>query len=266
MRKVRGPLTILHELWTNADLDRDVKNTYQYVLDLRTRLEESAQLASAHANINSKLYKAHFDRSAKSRTHAEGDEVLVLLPSSNNKLTMQWKGPYSVVKRYDNGVDYLVKVRGNIKLYHINMMKKFIKREKENATKAKVCQMCIVDEPAMADTCDISVLEGKDEQFNICSELTKDQQLELVKLLNKFDIFSGEPGLTSSITHDIKLTSNKPVHYKPCSVPFHLQETIDLEVQRMIDLGVIEPSESPYCSPVVLVKKPDGTWRFCVDF
>ena len=139
-RKVRGPLTILHELWTNEDLDSDVKNTYQYVLDLRDRLEESAQLATTHANVNSKRYKAYFDRSAKSRTLVAGDEVLILLPSTTNKLTMQWKGPYTIAKRAENGVDYLVKVKGKTKLYHINMMKKYIRRENDKVADLKVCQ------------------------------------------------------------------------------------------------------------------------------
>lgn len=78
----RGPLSILYEFWTNDELDSETKNTYQYVLDLRKRLEESAQLAASHAEVNNKLYKSYFDRSAKSRTFKEGDEVLVLLPSS----------------------------------------------------------------------------------------------------------------------------------------------------------------------------------------
>ena len=38
------------------------------------------------------------------------------------------------------------------------------------------------------------------------------------------------------------------------------------EVRSMIELGVIERSESPYCSPVIIVKKKDNTNRFCIDF
>ncbi|XP_063613788.1 uncharacterized protein LOC134787019 [Penaeus indicus] len=55
-RKVRGPLSILHNLRTKDDID-EVKSTYQYVLDLRSRLKQSAQLASAHADVSSKMCK-----------------------------------------------------------------------------------------------------------------------------------------------------------------------------------------------------------------
>ena len=96
--RVRGPLSILHDLWTNTDLSDEVKTTYQYVLDLRSRLEDSASIASANAAVNSKMYKTYFDRNTQSRVLSEEDEVLVLLPSSHNKLKMQYKGPYSVVK------------------------------------------------------------------------------------------------------------------------------------------------------------------------
>lgn len=230
---------------------------------MHTKLKESAKLASAHTNINSKLYKVNFDRSAKARTLSKGDEVLVLLHSTHNKLTMQWKVPYKVVKCHDSGVDYLVKVGDKIKLYHINMMKRIISKGKENADKAKVYKMCIIDnEPATADTCDISVLEEKDAKANICKELTNDQMSDSEgKLSKNLDVFSNKLRLTSSLTYNIKLTTDKPVQFTP--IPYH-QETFDAEVQRMLDLGIIEPSESPYCSPAVLVMKPDGSWRFCV--
>ena len=81
-RKARGPLSVLHDLWTNDDLDEEVKSTYQYVLDLRSKLEESAQIATTHAKVNSQLYKSYFDKRAKARTLQVGDEVLVMLPTN----------------------------------------------------------------------------------------------------------------------------------------------------------------------------------------
>jgi hypothetical protein len=37
-------------------------------------------------------------------------------------------------------------------------------------------------------------------------------------------------------------------------------------IQDMLAEGIIQPSTSPYSSPIVLVKKKDGTWRFCTDY
>lgn len=44
------------------------------------------------------------------------------------------------------------------------------------------------------------------------------------------------------------------------------QEKVAREIEVMLEMGVIEKSDSPYASPIVLVRKPDGSVRFCVDF
>lgn len=121
-RNVRGPLTILHELFTNESLEKELRTSYQHVLELRQRLEEGAEVALANAKVSSHKYKEYFDKRAKPRKLEAGDEVLLLLPSSN-KLIMQWKGPFEVVE-CRNLVDYVIKVNGKLKLYHINMLKK----------------------------------------------------------------------------------------------------------------------------------------------
>ena len=55
--------------------------------------------------------------------------------------------------------------------------------------------------------------------------------------------------------HDIKLTTDTPVHVKQYPLPYNIMQTVGDEVRSMVELGVIELSDSPYCSPVIIVKK-----------
>ena len=74
------------------------------------------------------------------------------------------------------------------------------------------------------------------------------------------------PGKTTLVEHDIKLTDDIPVRQRPYPAPHALRDKIKAEVDSMIKMGVIEPSDSPYASPLVIVKKPDGSDRYCIDF
>ena len=78
--------------------------------------------------------------------------------------------------------------------------------------------------------------------------------------------FSDKPGRTTLLDHDIKLTTDTPVRVKRYPLPFSMLETVGDEVRSMIYLGFVERSDSPYCSPVVIVKKKDNSNRFCIDF
>ena len=67
--------------------------------------------------------------------------------------------------------------------------------------------------------------------------------------------------------HDIKSTTDTPVRVQQkYPLPFSTMETIKGEIKEMIDLDIVEPSDSPNCSPVLIVKKKDNSNRFCIDF
>ncbi|VDI03484.1 Hypothetical predicted protein [Mytilus galloprovincialis] len=74
------------------------------------------------------------------------------------------------------------------------------------------------------------------------------------------------PGRTNVLQHDIKLTSDDPVRFKPYPIPYAMLDPVNKEVDKMIEMDIIERSDSPYSSPFVIVKKKDQSNRFCIDF
>ncbi|KAI8506654.1 hypothetical protein Bbelb_160810 [Branchiostoma belcheri] len=57
-----------------------------------------------------------------------------------------------------------------------------------------------------------------------------------------------------------------PIKQRPHRTPLHRQAEIHRQVDTMLADDVIEPSQSPWASPVVLARKKDGSFRFCVDY
>ena len=102
------------------------------------------------------------------------------------------------------------------------------------------------------------------------STLTEEQCQQLQALLCEYaDIFaldSSELGSTDLVTHTIDTANHPPIDHQARRTPFALHDQIDEMVRKMLVQGVIEPSQSPWASPVVLVKKKDGSYRFCVDY
>ena len=90
-RSVKGPLQILRQFWTREQSDPEVRTTYQYVVDLRNRLEETWYMAHEELKKHQVIQKRQFDYRANDRTFKHGDLVLILLPTSEKKLLMQWK-------------------------------------------------------------------------------------------------------------------------------------------------------------------------------
>ena len=97
-------------------------------------------------------------------------------------------------------------------------------------------------------------------------ELSAAQQSEIRELLDEYsEIFSDVPRVTHLTEHKVELTETEPVKHKSYPIPYKMQEIIHKEIDEMLRMGVIEHSEAPYASPL-LVKKLDETYRVCVNF
>ncbi|RLM68934.1 putative gag-pol polyprotein [Panicum miliaceum] len=102
------------------------------------------------------------------------------------------------------------------------------------------------------------------------SVLSLDVPAELAAILAEFsDVFDAPSGLPPerSCDHSIPLVAGaSPVAVRPYRYPPAVKDEIEKQIISMLKEGIIQHSVSPFSSSVLLVKKKDKSWRFCVDF
>lgn len=89
-------------------------------------------------------------------------------------------------------------------------------------------------------------------------------------LLDSFGgLFAAPSGLPPKRAHDHRILLKpdaSPVAVRPYRYPAAHKDELERQCAAMIEQGIVRRSDSPFSSPVLLVKKPDGSWRFCVDY
>ena len=206
-RSVRGPMSILKELWS-GDVDvPEVRSTYQFVIDLRDRLEQTCKLARDELGKSSARMRRYYNRGARARKFNVGDLVLLLLPTDHNKLLMQWKGPFPVIEKVGD-MDYRVRIGSGVKVFHANLLKRYVARNevetsestmpgKRDAMEVVCCAVISDDEDdsgttqpsdhvySNADDIELPVVEAHESPSDVAIrlELSTEQNKQVCRLL-----------------------------------------------------------------------------------
>ncbi|ETV66272.1 hypothetical protein H257_17241 [Aphanomyces astaci] len=101
------------------------------------------------------------------------------------------------------------------------------------------------------------------------SSLSLEQKELLRKLLLRFDLFvstSKAPGRTDLTKCHINTGDATPIKQAPFRVTQREGEIMEAEIKQLLELGLIRHSTSPWASPVLVIRKPDGSIRFCIDY
>ncbi|KAE9082005.1 hypothetical protein PF007_g22439 [Phytophthora fragariae] len=91
-------------------------------------------------------------------------------------------------------------------------------------------------------------------------------QAELDGFRSMFVDSSKEPGRPDLLQFEIDTGNSSPIKQQPHRVSLAEREVMEAEVQQYLELNLIRPSNSPWASPVLMIRKPDGGIRFCIDY
>ncbi|XP_056114186.1 uncharacterized protein LOC130090696 [Rhinichthys klamathensis goyatoka] len=106
-------------------------------------------------------------------------------------------------------------------------------------------------------------LQGRDD-------LTERQKQDFKALLQRwvrvFALHEEDFGHTDAVQHQIHTNDAPPVREKYRPLPPMMYQEMRTLLADMLEKKVIQPSSSPWAAPIVMVRKKDGSWRFCVDY
>ncbi|KAL0829563.1 hypothetical protein ABMA28_003074 [Loxostege sticticalis] len=132
------------------------------------------------------------------------------------------------------------------------------------------------DNTPIAEVLQVSASENEplepiaDSDIKVGDNITPSQKKMLRTLLNNYrECFASslsELGKTSVGEMSITLNDDEPVVYRPYRLSIKEKEIVRDMVTELLEYGIIQPSTSPYASPIVLVRKKTGDYRMCIDY
>lgn len=275
--RVRGPLSLVHSMLFESP--ENLVSLIELVGSLRQNLLACWQMAATNVEKSKTRTKIWYDKKARHRSYDVGDKVLILSHAPKHPLSARFHGPYTVLKKISD-TTYVVSTpdrRRPQTLCHVNMIKRFEEAPPPPEPQAPVCltgpsaqgveEGEIVESPFsseeawLANHTIISSMETRS------GRLQPDQRRDLVALLEQYPaLFKDRPGRTSLVTHDIDVGDARPVKQAPYRLHPRHEPAVREEINTLLKQGLIKRGASEWCSPLLVVPKPDQQVRLCIDY
>ena len=256
-REVRGPVEILQEAWLDGDGEQ--ATVHEWLTSVKAQLRDMTVLVGKKETVAKSKMKAQFDKSVSIKDFVEGDMVLVWKPGIHAKMGASWDGPY-VVGKQRSPVTFTVHVPGRGgkgKVLHVNLLKRW------TTPASHIHRVAIVvEEDDEDEICPVGLRLGRPVFVP-----SGQQQAALDEVLCAFpEVLRKEPGRTSLAELVINTGDHTPVSSHPYRIAPRWRDEVKNQIDQLLQLGIIQPSTSPWSSSVVTVKKKDGGIRICIDF
>ncbi|XP_069171090.1 uncharacterized protein [Procambarus clarkii] len=277
---VRSPVGALKEQLT---VDRPKVDVGQYVKTFRERLSRARALAKENLRTSQTEIVRYHDRKAKGRIF-QGDQVLVLLQEKGSIYESRFCGPYTIQKALGD-VNYVIHMPDRPRksqVCHVNMIKRYYDKDKplgeeeQMVTPLQETVLCVGNGKGMeeenctlerADGAKISNTESLAKIGERLGHLKDDQRQELVEILRRNEsLFTDVPRRHRGMVHEVNVGSADPIKQHPYRVYPEKAAAMRAEVKYLLDNDLAEVSNSDWGLPCLLVKKRDGTYRFCTDY
>ena len=188
-------------------------------------MEKMTEIVQENVTAAQSKQKRWYNKGARERVFQPGEEVLVLLPTTENKLTAQWQGPYKVLKQIGK-VNYCVDMhdrRKRRRVFHVNMLRKWhapsavgywaqeLERERDETGEAD-------DVPFWNEGAD----DGTSDAATLGERLSVQQKQDLQDLMDaNAGVFRNQPGRTTMAEHHIHSGTAHPVRLPHTACPTH---------------------------------------------
>ncbi|HRP37924.1 MAG TPA: reverse transcriptase family protein, partial [Candidatus Dojkabacteria bacterium] len=213
------------------------------------------------------------------------DMFHLVIPSETIKQTLCCKIPYGVAK---NSIKYIkianisdqdITIKKNALVAHLvatnpNANVHFIEKDSIDNDKEEIEDDIIGDNIYIPNQIDDKIITDREIRDHITPsvphlENSQKEQLEQLIIGHKkiFAFNPNSPGVQTKTRMHIELKENTtPIKLPPYRTSPVIAKEMNEIISKLLEDGLIEKSKSPWSFPVVMVKKPDGSKRFCVDY